>query len=120
MCHRAIGAAKRYGPRRLVGVDIDAGLVARAAKNRDVQASLMEPEAAWLARPEPRPPRDVAYFPISCPLTLGPVPFLPPEALESAAPPPFPQCVTFVAADFVHDRIDAEAQPFDTILWYRT
>ena len=110
----------RFEPQTIVGVDIDASLVDRASRNRDFQASLMEPLDVWLARPEPRPPRDPAYFPTSCPLTQGLLPTLPREAMDMAAVSTgvFPYNVEFVAGDFVNSATAADARQYDTILWY--
>ena len=110
----------RFEPRAIVGVDIDASLVARAERNRDVQASLMEPLDVWLARPEPRPPRDPAYFPASCPLSQGLLPTLPLEAMDLAAVSTgvFPYNVEFIAGDVVNTATAADARQYDTILWY--
>ena len=103
----------------MVGVDIDERLIERANRNRDVQASLMEPEAQWRAATGDAPrPRNTDYFPLSCPVMLGTVPFLPPEAVAAAGlPATFPANVLFAAADFVHDASDADEHSYDTILW---
>jgi SAM-dependent methyltransferase len=118
--------AKRHGPRRLVGIDLDAGLIARAERHLAVQASLLEPLAHWRARPAPRPPRSLDYFPLSCPLTLGALPLLPTNVGgdgTSAADDDgggFPHNVHFVVGNMLDASLPPLVAPasFDTILWY--
>nr|XP_056719766.1 7SK snRNA methylphosphate capping enzyme [Euleptes europaea] len=116
--HLTLSVAKKWGPRRMVGVDIDGALIHSARQNirhylseemKQQQAGGGNGEGASLAK---------KTFPVSLMASRGPIaaPRVPQDGADAAV---FPNNVIFVKGNYVLERdelLEAQQPEYDVIL----
>ncbi|KAF7236771.1 7SK snRNA methylphosphate capping enzyme, partial [Varanus komodoensis] len=119
--HLTLSVAKKWGPARMVGVDIDGGLIHSARQN--IRHYLSEE----LQEQQPPPPKGSAEegarparktFPASLMASRGPIaaPRVPQEGVDATV---FPNNVIFVKGNYVLERdelLEAQKPEYDVIL----
>jgi len=102
-------AAKLFGPKKIVGIDIDEKLVRQAQRNLGLQFSLMSPPGPGGQQGRAMETKDWNHFPISFPLTCGFIPWV------REWRPYFPYNVDLRALNFL-DMDESSSGKFDVVL----
>ena len=109
--------AQSWDARKVVGVDIDDGLIRAAWKRRRTVWSLQAPtQELDSERPVKRPRRTSTianYFPASFEHSFGPL-SIPPATPNTANK--FPHNIAFFTSDWVHNPIPTDKDSYDVVL----
>ena len=100
--------AQQWGAKKVVGVDIDEGLIRNAWKRRKTLWSLERP-----AQSNPEDTKGAHYFPASLAYSFGPIPFSSVSPNETFG---FPHNVIFRTADWVKEDVLEDKDGYDVIL----